>query len=103
LGATRIASSEADDRQIARGIDREAATDAHDATSAAATTGPDEPAGVHQGGVEGDGVGQVGAVLHHLADEGLAGRHVEAVDHRLERSERHEVPDGHETGQGEEG
>ncbi len=51
-------------------------------------------ASVDHGRVDGDGVGEVGAVLDHLDHEGLAAGHVEGVDDALHGAEGENLGDG---------
>ncbi len=52
-----------------------------------ARAGPQETPAINHGGVEGDGIAEVGTAVHHLDQEGLARRHIEGVDEALKNTQ----------------
>ncbi len=82
-----------DDGDVGDGVDEEAESFADVVDQEAGGGGADRAGGVHHGGVEGDRVGEILPVLHHLDGEGLAGGHVEAVDQALTKCKRDDLPD----------
>ena len=58
--------------------------------------------GVEHGGIQRDGVHEVGP-RHHFHDEGLARRDVEGVDRAQQRGEYEDMPDVHAVREGESG
>lgn len=72
-----------DDGDVGDRVDQEAPTFADGGDDGAADGRPDDARGVEHRRVQGDGVGQVGAVLDHLDDEGLPRRRIEGVDDAL--------------------
>ncbi len=49
---------------------------------------PNQPRHVHHRRIDGDGIAQIGAVVHHLHHEGLAPRHVECIDDALHDAQK---------------
>ena len=80
-----------DDGDVADAVDEEAPAFAGGGDEQAGERRADEARHVDHGGVDGDGVGEVGAVLDHLDHEGLAAGHVEGVDDALHRAEREDL------------
>ena len=69
-----------DHGDITEAVDEEAVAFADGRDHYAGDGGADEARGIHHGRIERDGVGDVGALIHHLNHEGLAGGHIESVD-----------------------
>ena len=61
----------------------------------------DQARQVHHGGIDGDGVGEIGAFFDHPNHERLPARHVESIDHSLHRAESEHFTDGDAVGQRE--
>ena len=88
-----------DHREVGDRVDQEAPSLAHRGDQHAADRRTEDPARVHHGGVERDGVGQVGAVLDHAHHERLPRRGVEGVDHALTHLQHQHLGDGDDAGQ----
>ena len=79
-------------RQKAGGVQEEAVGHAHRADDHAPHRRSHHPGGVEQGGVEGDGVGQV-RLAHQVHDEGLAHRDVKGHGRARQKDQGAEHPD----------
>jgi hypothetical protein len=97
------------DGDVAEAVDGEAVAFAHGCDDDACDGGADEAGHIDDGGVEGDGVGEVLFVRlacvggDHLDEEGLAAGHVEGVDETLEGTEGDDLVDGDDLGEGKPG
>ena len=90
-----------DDGDVADAIDEEAPALVFYGDEKSGEGGSDQSGHVDHRGVDGDGVGEVGAVLDHLDHEGLTAGHVEGVDDALESAEGKNFADGDAIGEGE--
>ena len=56
---------------------------------------------VHHGGIQGDGIGQIGTIRHHLYEKRLPARHIERIDQPLHETEQNDprharIPEGND-------
>ena len=82
------------DRDVADAIDEKAPAFVGGRDQQSRQRGADESRRIHHGRVDGDGVGEVGAILDHLDHERLAAGHVERVDDALHGAQRQHLGDG---------
>ncbi len=83
-----------DDGNIADSVDKEAPALTGGGDEQARQRGTDEAGGIDHRGVDGDGVGEIGAVADHLDHEGLAARHVKGIDDALHHAEGEDFANG---------
>ncbi len=81
-----------DHGEVADAVDQETPALADRADHQAGDGRPDQPRTVGHRGIDRDGVTEVVAIVDHLDQEGLPPRHVERIDHPLQRGERDDFP-----------
>lgn len=94
---------EENDGHATEGIEGVAPAGAEEDDGEAGEGGADEASEVKEGGVKGDGVGQVVAMVNEFDEKGLAGGEFGGVDEASEEGEGDEPGGGDESGEGEGG
>ena len=92
-----------DHGNIAGRVDQKAHPFAEGANEEAGCGRPQHAGHMDHGRVEGDGVAEIGAVVHHFDNKGLAGGHIESIHRAQKQAQDDDMPDGDGIGEDEGG